>query len=172
MLDSSAPAGVVEVALPQGFQDAVRRLATTVLADEPRVRLLPFGSRATGRSDPRSDIDVGVDLGHPVDTVTLNRLREAFDELPILQKVDVVDLASVDDDFIAVEEPEDLLRRGRDPDVLPERQSPKRLSAGDRVGQPDLAQDARGPEPHEPHLHGGHRGRPLHAVAEVPIDDE
>lgn len=88
-----------EPALPAGFPAAVRALAATVLAGEPRVRVFLFGSRATGRGDPRSDIDLGIDLGHPIDPETLTRLREAFDEMPILQKVDVVDFASVDADF-------------------------------------------------------------------------
>jgi predicted nucleotidyltransferase len=101
MADPSAEPAAVEAAavLPPGFHAAVRKLAATALESEPQVRVLLFGSRATGRSDPRSDIDLGIDLGHPIDPGTLARLREAFEDMPILQKVDVVDFASLDADF-------------------------------------------------------------------------
>jgi predicted nucleotidyltransferase len=101
MADPSAEPAAVEAdaVLPPGFHAAVRKLAATALENEPRVKVLLFGSRATGRSDPRSDIDLGIDVGHPIDPATLVRLREAFEELAILQKVDVVDLALLDADF-------------------------------------------------------------------------
>ncbi|MEK6633796.1 MAG: nucleotidyltransferase domain-containing protein [Nitrospirota bacterium] len=77
-------------------------VAGTILASEPRVRLFLFGSRATGRAGVRSDIDVGIDLGHAIAPEVLAALREAFDELPIMQKVDVVDFSVVDEVFRAV----------------------------------------------------------------------
>jgi predicted nucleotidyltransferase len=88
-----------DAVLPPGFAESVRKLAATAFAREPRVEVFLFGSRAAGRGDPRSDIDLGVDLGHPVDLETMSGLRDAFDDLPILQKVDIVDFATLDEAF-------------------------------------------------------------------------
>lgn len=76
-----------------------RELARTLLASEPHLEVFVFGSRATGRSVTRSDIDLGIDLGHPVAPEALAAIRDAFDDLPILQRVDVVDFSSVDGTF-------------------------------------------------------------------------
>jgi predicted nucleotidyltransferase len=83
-------------------EQKVGELARTLLASEPCVNVFVFGSRATGRSVARSDIDLGIDLGHPIAPKVLSAIREAFDELPILQRVDVVDFSSVDETFKAV----------------------------------------------------------------------
>jgi predicted nucleotidyltransferase len=73
-----------------------------LLAAESYVSVFVFGSQATGRAVTRSDIDLGIDLGHPIEPHILAKLRDAFDELPILQRVDVVDFSAVDDTFKAV----------------------------------------------------------------------
>lgn len=80
-----------------------REVACTLLASEPRVKVFVFGSRATGRAGLRSDIDLGIDLGHAIAPEVLAALRDAFDELPIMQKVDLVDFSGVDDAFKAVD---------------------------------------------------------------------
>ncbi len=50
------------------IQNTVSELARTLLASEPRVRVFLFGSRAAGKAGSRSDIDIGVDLGHAIDS--------------------------------------------------------------------------------------------------------
>ena len=77
-------------------------LARELLGNEQTVQVFLFGSRASGRAFPRSDFDIGIDTGHPIAPETLVRIREAFDSLPIFQKVDVVDFAGVDETFKAV----------------------------------------------------------------------
>ena len=77
-------------------------VAVTILSTEPLVKLILFGSRATGRAGVRSDIDIGIDLGYPIAPDVLVAVRDAFDDLPILQKVDVVDFSTVDESFKAV----------------------------------------------------------------------
>ena len=77
-------------------------VACTILASEPRVKVFLFGSRATGRAGSRSDIDLGIDLGHAIAPEVLAALRDTFDELPIMQKVDVVDFFTVDSVFKSV----------------------------------------------------------------------
>jgi len=83
-------------------EQKARELARTLLASEPRLKVFVFGSRATGRSVTRSDIDLGIDLGHPIAPEVLSAIRDAFDDLPILQRVDVVDFSSVDGSFKTV----------------------------------------------------------------------
>ncbi len=91
------------VAAHASCPDVVRQktveLAATLLKDEPFVRLFLFGSHATGRATPRSDIDLGIELGHPIAPVVMAEIRDSFEELPIFQKVDVVDFALADPDF-------------------------------------------------------------------------
>lgn len=83
-------------------EEKAREVAVTILAEEMRVHLFVFGSRASGQASPRSDIDVGIDIGHPIAPKMLVALREAFDALPILQKVDVVDFFRLDKSFQSV----------------------------------------------------------------------
>ncbi|THJ24736.1 MAG: nucleotidyltransferase domain-containing protein [Nitrospira sp. CG24E] len=76
-------------------------VACTLLASEPRVKVFLFGSSATERASSRSDIDLGIDLGHAIAPEMLASLRDAFDELPIMQKVDIVDFSVLDEAFKA-----------------------------------------------------------------------
>ena len=86
----------------QLVRETGRAIAQALFAKEPRVKLFLFGSRALNRSVARSDFDVGIDIGRAVPLATLELLREAFENLPILQKVDVVDFSRVDPEFARV----------------------------------------------------------------------
>jgi predicted nucleotidyltransferase len=86
-------------ALPAPIAEECRNVARTLLASEPHVRIFLFGSRAVGRGTARSDVDVGIDLGHPIAPEVMAELQERFDALPVLQKVDLVDFADVDPAF-------------------------------------------------------------------------
>ena len=77
-------------------------MARSFLRSEPELRFFLFGSRARGAADPRSDIDIGIDAGRELPLELMDRIRTTFDELPILQKVDVVDFATADPAFKAV----------------------------------------------------------------------
>jgi hypothetical protein len=58
-------------------QDIIRRLATDLAgAGIPARRLRIFGSRARGRSDEHSDLDIAVDLGSPRDPGLARRVRD------------------------------------------------------------------------------------------------
>jgi len=84
---------------PAVFIKKCLELTETVFEKERRLRIFIFGSRAFGQAVPQSDIDLGIDIGHPVSPWVMDRIREEFEQLPIFQKVDVVDFSSVDQDF-------------------------------------------------------------------------
>jgi predicted nucleotidyltransferase len=79
-----------------------RELGATLLAGAAPLRLVLFGSRAAGTADARSDFDVGIEAAAPLPAATLTRIRERFDALDILQRVDVVDLRAADPGFAEV----------------------------------------------------------------------
>lgn len=85
--------------IPATVQECARWVGATLLASEPRVRIFVFGSRASGLASPRSDVDVGVELSRPIPPALLDQMREAFEQLPILQKVDVLDFSQVAPEF-------------------------------------------------------------------------
>lgn len=85
--------------LPRVIVQECENAARTLLESEPRVRIFLFGSRAAGRGTSRSDVDIGIDLGHPIAPEMMAELQERFDALPVLQKVDLVDFAEVDPAF-------------------------------------------------------------------------
>jgi len=58
-----------------------------------RYRLWLFGSRARGQASPRSDYDLALWADPPLDLATLARLREELEGLPLMQRVDLVELS-------------------------------------------------------------------------------
>lgn len=75
-------------------------IAKTELGTSPRLRVVLFGSRASGEFDSRSDFDIGFDAGAALSAAALVRIREAFDALDIFQRVDIVDLAVARPEFV------------------------------------------------------------------------
>lgn len=51
-----------------------------------------FGSRVTGYGDERSDIDVGIKGSQTINMVTMLKIKEEVENLPILYKIDIVDV--------------------------------------------------------------------------------
>lgn len=87
--------------LPAALLTALEQVLRGPLAGYRPLRVFLFGSRATGTADPRSDYDLGIDAGKPLAARDVVELREAFDRAPLLARVDVVDFASVDEEFRA-----------------------------------------------------------------------
>jgi len=63
-------------------------------------RVWVFGSRANGRSHPRSDIDLAIEVGDggKLPEPVLDALKRGFDASDLPQRVDVVDIARLKDD--------------------------------------------------------------------------
>ena len=51
-----------------------------------------YGSRAQGKSRPRSDFDIGVWGKEPLSLAAFYKLEDMLEELPTLYKIDLVDL--------------------------------------------------------------------------------
>lgn len=80
--------------------DSARRLVVAEFAGEP-VDVYLFGSRARGTARATSDIDVALDGRTPLSKGRLSRLREALEESRVPLRVDLIDLADVDEAFRA-----------------------------------------------------------------------
>lgn len=61
-----------------------------------------FGSRASGRPKPWSDLDLVIEGPAPLPLPALARLAEAFDDSDLPWKVDLVDRAGLDAAFAAI----------------------------------------------------------------------
>lgn len=61
----------------------------------PHAKIYLFGSRARGNFKAASDIDLAIDIGHPLSSLDLAKAQNIIEALNIPQKVDIVDLRSV-----------------------------------------------------------------------------
>lgn len=85
--------------LPEVLLEAVDAAVAGPLSGYRPLRVFLFGSRARGSADVRSDYDIGVDAGRPLDARDMADLRDLLDAAPILARVDVVDFRQVDAQF-------------------------------------------------------------------------
>jgi len=58
-----------------------------------------FGSRATGKAKPFSDLDLALAAPQPLPAGLLRDLAEAFDDSDLPWKVDLLDWADANEDF-------------------------------------------------------------------------
>ena len=80
---------IADSALPFGLSETIRDSLKDVFAKFPQVdRVLVYGSRATGRYRPQSDIDLAV-FAPAMSDRDFSRLWIALDDLPILFRLDV-----------------------------------------------------------------------------------
>ena len=75
----------------------------------PGVTVWAFGSRATGRLRPTSDLDLALEGRGPIGSAMLADLAEAFDASDLPWKVDLIDWATTSDTFRALIERERIL---------------------------------------------------------------
>lgn len=79
----------------------------------PGVEVRVFGSRATGRAKPHSDLDLALMTEAPLSWAILGELEDALAESELPFRVDIVDWARASREFRAVvdRQSEPLLRR-------------------------------------------------------------
>ena len=83
----------------------VRKIAGEVagivrsVTGDPEFHVRLFGSWASGKARPHSDIDIAIDGPRPVDSAQMAQIREACERLPTLFTVDLVDLTRAARDF-------------------------------------------------------------------------
>ncbi|MXS81835.1 nucleotidyltransferase family protein [Nitrosomonas oligotropha] len=65
----------------------------------PSYTVWAFGSRATGRAKPYSDLDLAINGGKPLGIDLAAQLAEAFAESDLPYKVDIVDWAAASENF-------------------------------------------------------------------------
>lgn len=70
--------------------------------DLKKYKIFFFGSRVEGKSDERSDIDVGIEGPKRIDLEIISKIKEEISNLPILYHIDVIDFKMVDKDFYKV----------------------------------------------------------------------
>jgi predicted nucleotidyltransferase len=66
------------------------------------LKIYLFGSRATGSATPRSDYDIALDAGRPVNWSTMAQIRADLEDSNIPVRVDVVDLETCTETFKSV----------------------------------------------------------------------
>ncbi|KKS38262.1 MAG: hypothetical protein A3G49_02370 [Candidatus Sungbacteria bacterium RIFCSPLOWO2_12_FULL_41_11] len=70
--------------------------------DLSQYRVFFFGSRVAGKGTDRSDIDVGIEGKEPVPFIILEDIKEDFEKIPTLYKIDIVDFCRVAPKFRVV----------------------------------------------------------------------
>lgn len=71
-------------------------------------RIFYFGSRVSGRASSRSDLDVGIEAGRKIPLNALTKIKDELENIPVLQKIDLVDFSRVPEDF-AIEARKDIM---------------------------------------------------------------
>lgn len=67
--------------------------------DLSRHRVFFFGSRVAGVGDDRSDIDVGIEGADTISLTAMREIKEDIELLPLLYKIDIVDMFQTSDSF-------------------------------------------------------------------------
>ena len=67
--------------------------------DTSQTYVFLFGSRASGNPSPASDYDIGLFQGKPVPLRVIAKIKDELEDCPIPVSVDVVDFATVSEDF-------------------------------------------------------------------------
>lgn len=88
--------------LPALTPELSHRIRETVARHISRrhYRLYLFGSRVQGHATDRSDYDLGIQADGALPLSTMARIREDLEEIPILQRIDLVDLSAASPAFV------------------------------------------------------------------------
>jgi predicted nucleotidyltransferase len=62
-------------------------------------RVILFGSRASGKSRPRSDFDIGIEGEAPLNAASFAHLVDRLEKIDTLYRIDLVDMQTVPERF-------------------------------------------------------------------------
>lgn len=80
--------------------DILKQISSIVRSELNKpFRLFLFGSRAEGKNNEKSDIDVGIISESLIPTRKMISIQEKIEKIETLLKIDVVDFNTVDNDF-------------------------------------------------------------------------
>jgi predicted nucleotidyltransferase len=90
----------VNQSFSEGADKKVLALITSVIHSiVPNAIITLFGSRALNSATPCSDYDIAIDCGERLPFATMSRLRGVLEELPIIQKIDIIDVHRTSNEF-------------------------------------------------------------------------
>lgn len=81
----------------QAQEIAVKIVRTHV--PDTMYKVFVFGSRASAKAHPRSDIDIGIEGPAPLPYETVSNILEDIEEAPTLYSIDVVDFGRLPEKF-------------------------------------------------------------------------
>jgi uncharacterized protein len=91
------------------FHKAAIQILDVLKKHFPTARILLFGSRASGKNRPGSDIDIAIDEGSTIAFGRMSDARLELDEMNIPYKIDLVDIYSVSKTLA-----EEIRKKGRE----------------------------------------------------------
>ncbi len=76
-----------------------RKLIKAIEYHYPNAKIYLFGSWATGKNKPFSDIDLAIDAGEKISLKEMDRIEKTIDNLDLHNMVDVIDLNNTSQEF-------------------------------------------------------------------------
>lgn len=86
-----------------------QKIIALITALLPDVKIYLFGSYATGRARPGSDVDIALDAGQRLDKVVVGEVREVLDATNIAHRFDVSDFHRLPPDMQAMVKKEGIV---------------------------------------------------------------
>jgi len=83
-------------------EPGLKKAKIIIMGAFPAAKIWVFGSRATGKNKPSSDLDLCVDAGEKISLDKMAKIRREIEESDIPYRVDVVDRQAVDKDFLRI----------------------------------------------------------------------
>lgn len=76
-----------------------KKLIKAIEYHYPQAKIYLFGSWATGKNKPYSDIDIAIDIGEKIHFRDIARLAQTIDNLELHNMVDIVDMNSIPEEL-------------------------------------------------------------------------
>ena len=76
-----------------------QKLIKAILYHYPQAKIYLFGSWATGKNKPFSDIDIAIDIGEKIPLREMSRMAITIDNLDLHNMVDIIDINNISDEF-------------------------------------------------------------------------